>query len=336
MSMRFAVLPLAAALLCGCPKKEPAPVSLVADPPPTEDGKPPGAGITALDRGEAYIRGEAWAEALTELDKVLAADDGNARAHYYRGLALKNLERPAEAQAAFEKALALDGTIVEARLHLGELLLVSDSPDPEKAALVLGPAVEAEPKAADTRQLLAYAFFLQEKWSEAADHYAVALEVEDNNDVRFQLADSLFRAGRHDESVPHMRKLLAAYAKEPKVVVQLSRRFGQAKAWQDCVEGFDIAIGLEPNEPALHLHRGVCHHELGDEKSARIDYVKAIEINDDFQPAYFYLGKSWLHEQRAQKAVEAFKKAIKLDPESKIAEQARAELDELKKKSRQR
>lgn len=335
--MRFAVLPLAAALLCGCPKKEPAAVSLVADPPATEDGQPPGVGVTALDRGVAYIQAEAWAEALTELDKVLATKDDDARAHYYRGLALKNLERGTEAQADFEKAIALDGSLLEARLHLGELLLLSDPPHPDEAVEVLGPAVQAEPKAGDTQQLLAYAYFLQEKWSEAADHYAVALEVQDdNNDVRFQLADALFRAGRHDESVPHMRKLLAAYQKEPKVVVQLGRRFGQAKAFEDCVKAFDIAVGLEPKEPALYLHRGVCRHELGDEKSARLDYVKAIEIRDDFQPAYYYLGQSWLHEQRAQKAVEAFKKAIKLDPESKIAEKARAELDEMKRKSKQR
>ncbi len=332
MKTRVAVLSLAAASLVGCPKQDAPPVSLVADPPATDDGNPPGAGLAALDRGVAYIKAEAWEQAVGELDAALATDPSNAQAHYYRALALKNLDRAAEARSGFEQALNLDGSLVEARLHLGELLLLGETPEAEKAAEVLTPAVAAEPKAADARQLLAYALFLQEKWSEAADHYAVALQLQDDPNVRFQLADSLFRAGRLDESVPHMRLLLAAFDKDLKVAVQLAHRFGKAKAFDDCVKGFDVVIGLDPSQPAHLLHRGLCKHELKDEKGARTDYMKAIELDDAFQPAYYYLGRSLLHEQRPQKAVEAFKKAIKLDPDSAIAERAREALEEMKKK----
>ena len=321
-------------VLTGCSKPNAAPVSLVADPPPTEDGQPPGAQQTALDRGVAYIEAGAWEEALPHFETVLANDDKNAKAHYYRAVALKNLNRLDDAKAGLSRALELDSTILEAKIHLGELLLIQEPPEPEKAIVLLEPAVKAEPKAKDTRELLAYAHFLLAHWSESADHYAVLVDLEDNKKFRYQLADTLFRAGRMDESVVQMRKVLPLFSDEVKVVVQLANRFGKAKAFSDCVSGFDIAIGLEPSNAALYVHRGVCKHELKDEKAARLDYAKAVETNDKFQPAYFYLGKSWLHEQRRQKAVDSFKKCIALDPESKMGQRAQAELDRMKKEAK--
>ncbi len=74
----------------------------------------------------------------------------------------------------------------------------------------------------------------------------------------------------------------------------------------------------------------MCKHGLKDEKGARLDFVAAIEVDTKFQPAYFYLGKSWLHEQRSKRAVEAFKKCVQLGPETKIAQRAQRELDRMR------
>lgn len=325
-------VPVLFLLLTGCPSAQPpADISLIADPPPTEDGRPPGADQTALDRGIAYIKAEAWGDAVPQLDRVLEANPKNAKAHYYRALALKHLNRLDEAKAGFDKALALDATILEARVHYGELLLLQEPPEPEKAITMLDPAVKAEPKAKDTRELLAYAHYLLAQWSESADHYAVLVELDDDKKFRFQLADTLFRAGRFDESVIQMRRLIVEFDKELDVVVQLSHRFGKAKAFDDCVKGFDTAIGLDPSQAKLYVHRGVCKHGLEDEKGARLDYVKAIETDDKFQPAYFYLGKSWVFEKRPTRAVEAWKKCVQLDPASQMGGRCQNELDGLKK-----
>lgn len=328
-SMRTA-LPALLLLLSGCPTPPPAPVSLVADPPATDDGNPPGAAETALDRGVAYIKAEAWAEAVPQFDQVIEVDAKNAQAHYYRALALKHLDKKAEAETGLERALSIDPNLIEARMHLGELLLLAEPPKAKKAIDVLAPVVTAEPRAKDVRELLAFAHYSLEQWSEAADHYAVLVELDDQRDVRFQLADALFRAGRHEESVVQMRKLLPLFDKDLKVIVQLAHRFGQAKAFADCVKGLDMAIALDATEAALFTHRGVCKHELGDEKAARNDYNVAIQTNEKFQPAYFYLGKSWLTEKRGNLAVEAFRKCVMLDPESSMGTRAKAELDQLK------
>ncbi len=329
---------LAALFATGCPKQEPvAPISLVADPPPTDDGKVPGVDVTALDRGRAFIEKGAWSEAVPEFGTVLDRDPTNAEAHYYRALALKNLGKTEDARAGFEKALELDSTLIDARAHLGEIFLLAEPPLPEEAIEMLEPAVKAQPEATDTRELLAYAHFLLQHWGQAADHYGeLVKKKEDDHKLRYQLADTLFLAGRLDESVVHMRKLMEPFGNELKLVIQFADRFGKAKAFEDCVKGFDRALELAPNKAAFHVRRGVCKHHLEQEKEARLDYLKAIEANDKYQPAYFYLGKSWLHEQRRQRALEAFKKCIQLDPESKIAKRAEVELEAMKKASRRK
>ncbi len=240
-----ALLPTVLLLSAACQRSAAPPTrSLVADPPPTEDGLPPGAGLAALDRGVAYIKAEAWAKALPQFDTLLLSNDKNAQAHYYRALALKNLGRANEAEAGFEKAITLDASLIEARMHLGELLLLAEPPNPEKAITTLTPVLEAQPRAKDTRELLAYAHLLLEHWSEAADHYAVVVQLEDTKELRYQLADTLYRAGRLPESVVQMRKIFPAFVDDLKIVAQLAHRFGKAKAFDDCVSGFDAAIAL--------------------------------------------------------------------------------------------
>ncbi len=327
---RLLLVPLLA-LLCGCPSPPVSPPSLVADPPPTEDGKPPGADITAMDRGKAFIQKEAWTEALVEFEQLVASDPSNAKSQYFRALSLKQLGRFDEAQGGFEKAIELDDGLVEARVHLGEALLNTDPPNASKAIEVLKPAVAAEPKAKDSRHLLAYAHYLEGQFGEAATHYAAVLEMGEDKDIHFQLADSLFRAGSVDESVVHMRKLVPLFNTDLEVVVLFADRFYKAKAHEDCVKTVDVALGLQPDNPAFFLRRGLCKHGLNKETQARADYAEAIVRNNKFQAAYFYLGKSWQSERRRAKALNAFQKAVSIDADSKVGVRAQAEIDKMGK-----
>jgi tetratricopeptide (TPR) repeat protein len=56
-------------------------------------------------------------KALAALDAVIAEDGSFGSAHYYRGHVLRELGRPSEALLAFEQALALDPSNVDAERH---------------------------------------------------------------------------------------------------------------------------------------------------------------------------------------------------------------------------
>jgi tetratricopeptide (TPR) repeat protein len=55
-----------------------------------------------LSLAKLYIRGERWADAVTELEKVTALEPDSADAYYQLSRAYVRLKRPAEAQAAVE------------------------------------------------------------------------------------------------------------------------------------------------------------------------------------------------------------------------------------------
>jgi Flp pilus assembly protein TadD len=319
---------VAALALVGCPSAPQGPgPSLIADPPATPNGKPPGAGLSDFDKGKAYIEKEAWDEALTHLDKALEANPDNAEAHYFRGVALKFLGKDDEAQKALEHALKLNSGLVEAHLHLGDLLMASDPPNAKAAIPHLKIAADADPKEADARSLLAFAYAVLEDWPEAVKHYQKALDIKDSKETRWQLADAMMRAGDDAAAVVEMKKLLVAYGDDPKMTVELGKRFARAKAYDECVEAHTAAIKVEAQNPELYVLRGVCHHELKAEKAARTDFEKAIAIKADYQPAYYYLGQSWLFEKRRQQAADAFEKAVKLGRDTFFGKKAKAELE---------
>lgn len=314
---------------CGNPKPAPPP-SLVADPPPTDDGRAPGAGQSDVDRAIAYIEKEAWEKALPHLDTALEAQPGNAEIHYYRALAQSRLGSIPAARAGFEKALELDPGLTLARAHLAEIYLTSDPVASAEAVDVLGPAVKAEPQAPDLQQLLGFAYRMEGKYDQSAKHYKASLSAKDDDQVRFDYADMLFEAKRFDESAAQMRKLLPKFAKDKKVLAQLAHRLAKAKAFDDCVDAFTKAIALDAKEPGFHLHRGLCQHSLKKEKLARADYQKAIDIDAEFQPAWYYMGMSWLEDQKRTQARQALDRAHKLDPGSKVGKAAKAKLAELR------
>jgi tetratricopeptide (TPR) repeat protein len=80
----------------------------------------PGARFTlgriALDSGDLT-------EALTRFEECIRLDARDAEAWFRKGLTLRRLGRPADAEAAFRTVLELDPTHAGARLNLGQVLL---------------------------------------------------------------------------------------------------------------------------------------------------------------------------------------------------------------------
>jgi Tfp pilus assembly protein PilF len=318
-------------LVVGCgPSNQPPPRILDADPAPTDDGRAPGAGQADLDRGVAYVEKEAWEDALPHLQAAIEAQPKNAEAHYYLAVVHSRMGQRDEAKKGFEEALELDPSLTLARAHLAEILLTSQPIAAKQAIEVLGPAIEAEPKAPDLHQLMGFAYRVEKDYGASDKHYKASLSAKDDAQVRFDYADMLFEAKRLDESARQMRKIMPAFEKDKTVLAQLAHRFAKAKAFDDCVDAFTKAIAVDAKEPGFFLHRGLCQHSLKKEAAARADYEKALAVDKKFQPAYYYMGMSWLGEEKRTRAIQALRKAWNIDKGSKVGKAARAKLDELK------
>jgi Flp pilus assembly protein TadD len=104
-----------AALLAGL-----APVALAVDVPnrnpPVED--------RAMREARAAVKEGAWERALALLQPFVQAQPDDADAHNLLGYSLRKLQRHAESEAAYGRALALDPGHLGAHEYLGELMII--------------------------------------------------------------------------------------------------------------------------------------------------------------------------------------------------------------------
>src|SRR5271168_2903902 len=107
-----------------------------------------------LDQAQAAIDRNAFAAAITPLEKFIAEKPDVAYAHFQLAYAYTALKRTEDARAEYHKCIALDPKMAEAQLNLGILLLQSD---PAAAVEPLRQAVNLLPSQSRPRFLLGLA-----------------------------------------------------------------------------------------------------------------------------------------------------------------------------------
>lgn len=337
--MRWWWIGAACVALSGCPAgpaQGPDPM-LIADPAPGEGGGAPGAGDADFDRGVAFIKREAYREAISYFEKVLAKQPQHAQAEYYRALAHERLGEREAAQQGYERALELDPKLPDAAVNLGAMYLDEDpdagiKPQPGKAIQVLSRAVEQVPDDPGVHENLAFAYRLTKKWDQAAKHYDAALKLGDSARIRFAYGDMLHEAERCDQAVGHLEKAVSGFRQDFRMLVTLGDLLARCQAYRGCVEALDGAIQLQSGDPQWYVRRGVCYHGLKKEQKARADYQTALKKDPKFVAAYYYLGQSYRTEGNRGKAAKAFEQAVKLDKQGPVGKRAKAALSEMAKK----
>src|SRR5262249_27315560 len=93
-----------------------------------------------IQRGEAYVAKEKYAEAIIEFSNAVKLDPKDAQAHYQ--LALKYLKQGGlpQMQAAFQalqKSVVLDPSLIDAQLKVGEFYLLDKEYDEAQAQAML-------------------------------------------------------------------------------------------------------------------------------------------------------------------------------------------------------
>lgn len=76
------------------------------------------------------------------------------------------------------------------------------------------------------------------------------------------------------------------------------------------------ALEIDPKNPMLLVHLGVCHEKMEDYGLARFCYIKASEIEPHFSDAWFGMAVCDLEEEKFQSAEKYAQKAIALNPQN--------------------
>lgn len=320
---RLALASAVLATLAACSSAPPPPPDppLLADPPPALEGEA-ALGNPELDRGIAFVKNGAYAEALPHLEAGLGARPNSAEANYYLGLALDvGGGDKKRAEDLYKKALALDPNLVEAAqnlsaIYLEEPIRVDDAIAAIEKALAIVPG--------DTKMLtnLAYAHSLKGDVDRAGKAYEQLLAKEDTPALRFAYGTLLFEAKKAEAAVPHLVKAAEGHQDDVKVLATVGRMLGPGKAYADCVKVYDRAIKLKADVAEFFVRRGVCQHSLGKEREAKADYEKAIKVDPKYQPGFYYLGVSLLGLGKRDVGRARLKQAVDLGKDTPIGKLA--------------
>lgn len=103
--------------------------------------------------------------------------------------------------------------------------------------------------------------------------------------------------------------------------------------FNNALNDYNIAIGINPNQSEIHNKRGYCHFRSGNLSDALKDYNKAIDLSADCAEIYNNRGILYMSSNEPKRALSDFNHALKLKPDLVNARLNINILVELKKQS---
>ncbi|MEP7050489.1 MAG: tetratricopeptide repeat protein [Pseudomonadota bacterium] len=306
---------------CGSPPAAEAPppaLDSAADAPATKPAdrteKPSSAKV---EQGISAIKAQDFAKAKALLSAAHAEAPKDPQAAFYLGVALEGLSDGTGAAAAYKDALALDPKLTEASVNLAALSL--DAKDAAGALSVADAGLKVAPKQPDLLLNRALALEALGKKEESLKAYGAAVAAApDNIELRIAYAELLTAAKDDAKALEQLRAV--STTEDPKLLEQLSQKFGRLHAFADCIAVLDKAIKAA-DSANLHVRRAVCRHDQKDDAGALSDYEAALKLDDKFAPAHYYLAKHVCPTDK-KKAALHFKRAADLAGADDIGKRA--------------
>jgi tetratricopeptide (TPR) repeat protein len=206
-----------------------------------------------------------------------------------------------EARSLYRDVLARSPRHADANNLMG--LLCIQAGEPVRAMRHIRRALDAEPGNAQSHYNLGIAFKDQERWPEAADAFAQAVQLdEDNSDYQASLGNALRLAGRPGEAVQVLERGLrkATGNRSLKLNLALAQNDLGARLVRtgdpaQALRHFIRAVELEPRHAQAQLNLGLTLEQIGELERAAQHYRAAIGAKADFADAHFQLAHLRTH-----------------------------------------
>lgn len=167
----------------------------------------------------------------------------------------------------------------------------------------------------------------------------VALGGEFESDASFEISKSLIKAGKTDEALSILNKVLEKNNANDKAFFERGKIKLSQSNFTGAKDDLTTAILYNPNNYLYHYNRGLAFLELFDYPSAVQDFDKVIEniaSTPQLENAYFYRGYAYYqegidpkykgHKALLQKALLDYEKCISLDKKDEAAYYNRGEV----------
>ena len=256
-------------------------------------------------------------QAQAYFDQAFRAVDSSAMLYTAYGKFLFKSARIEEAVEAFETALQINPAAANAAVELAVIALSREG-NPQKAVKYYQPAV------ADDPENTAYRYGLSSAQAAAGDvDGAIATlqhvsREQPDNALPWQFMGLYYaRAARFDESISALQaseKLDPDNANTRWLLAESYKASGQH---QQALRVYQSFIDSNQQADIAHWKRGVVFHLDKDFKSAREEYMAAIEINPELPDPYNNLAYMTLEtEEDYEQGLQWAKRAVELDPDN--------------------
>ncbi|HEY0080756.1 MAG TPA: tetratricopeptide repeat protein [Pyrinomonadaceae bacterium] len=215
-----------------------------------------------------------------------------------------------------KRALARDPQSVAARHMLGKTFFMLG--EFEKAVAELESALKLAPKDYDAAYTLGLAHLKRREFQSAKQIYDRMIEqLGDRPQLRVLIGRAYRETGFLAEAIEEFKKAARLDPKFPRVHYYLGLTYllkdGAARL-PDAAEEFRIELAANPEEFFANYYLGIVH-TIERKWAASLGFLqKAAALQPDNPDPYFYLGQAYQGLERHAEAIEAFRKAIALNP----------------------
>ena len=258
-----------------------------------------------LALAKVYFLKKDMKAAQSAVSKLISSYPDFARAHYQMALINLHSGNIDEAKENLRMTVACDDGNSEGWLKLAQVHL--DSNSPESAIEAANGALAAGADKLEALRVLARAFRLSGKISEATECLVELAATDPVDEELFALGQGYYETNRPDDALRTMRKLAANSELTLEMKMFLGKLLFEAREYAEAVPY--LRTGLETNNVDLCRCYLKALMEMGNTRTAAVAVKKLLEISKNDEEALMAAGELSIKAKNYQGAEKAFKLA---------------------------
>ena len=166
---------------------------------------------------------------------------------------------------------------------------------------------------------------------EAIEQYRVAATLDNTSASRFKLAQFLVEQKDFYGAIGQLQEYLKTSPEDLNALILLADAFKELGINEQAINTYKKIISIQPENHLIYFNLGLLYQMEKKPEEAQNYLLKAIELNENYAPAYYALGLSYMStgDSKNLKAKELFEKYLQLDPSGEYKEKVQVFLKEL-------
>jgi Flp pilus assembly protein TadD len=272
--------------------------------------------VARANLGEFEQAGRAFARSVddpTHQEEARSLRRGFWAESFNRGVDALRMENFAAAARAFEAAIALDSSNVDALRNVG--YVYHQLKRPAEAIKAYRRVLETDPGDEDTAVRLGYLYYNEEDFENAAELLAGPGRDSDDTQLLSALAASYESLGRSADALEVLEVAHKKGAANAEMLMEQGRIYWSQERF-DLAEGvYREAVTLAPDDADVHHNHAMSLLELKRDNEARPVLERVVELNAEMGDAWYWLGVVHARENRVRESEAAFERATQLGVE---------------------